>query len=67
MYETGVEIAAADISVAANGNIQVTADIDFGTADEAVGTVTHVSSIGAPTRSDSERSQAPLSALATRF
>ena len=44
VYETGVEIASADIAVASNGNIEVNVDIDFETADEAVGTVTHVSS-----------------------
>ena len=42
-YENGVDIAAADISAAANGDIDVDVDIDFGTADEAVGTATHLS------------------------
>ena len=42
-YENGVDIAAANISVATNGDIDVDVDIDFGTADEAVGTATHLS------------------------
>ena len=42
-YESGVEIAATNISAASNGDIDVDVDIDFGTADEAVGTATHLS------------------------
>ena len=39
-YEAGGRtVPAADFSVASNGDVQVTDDIDFGTADEAVGTV----------------------------
>ena len=40
-YESGATLAAADISAAANGDVSNTATIPFGTADEAVGTVTH--------------------------
>ena len=42
-YENGIVIAAADISVAMNGDIDVDVDIDFDEADEAVGEVTHLS------------------------
>ena len=42
-YENGIVIAASDISVAAFGDIDVDVDIDFDEADEAVGTVTHLS------------------------
>ena len=38
-YENGVVIAAGDISAASNGDIEVDVDIDFGAADEAVGSV----------------------------
>ena len=38
-YESGATYAAADISNASGGDITFNADIDFGTADEAVGTV----------------------------
>ena len=38
-YESGATYAAADISNASGGDIGFTADIDFGTADEAVGAV----------------------------
>ena len=40
-YENGVTLAASGISNASNGDITNNAAIDFGTADEAVGTVTH--------------------------
>ena len=40
-YGTGATVTAANISTASNGDIQVTADIDFGTSTAAVGTVTH--------------------------
>ena len=38
-YESGATYSASDISNASGGDIGFTADIDFGTADEAVGTV----------------------------
>ena len=38
-YENGKAVPAGDFSAAANGDLQITADIEFGTADEAVGTV----------------------------
>ena len=44
-YEAGVTLAAADISDAANGDISNTPAIDFGTADENVGLVTHWSAV----------------------
>lgn len=40
-YESGATLAAADISVAANGDISNNDAIAFGAADEAVGLVTH--------------------------
>ena len=40
-YENGVSVPTGNISAASNGDISITGDIDFGTADEAVGTVTH--------------------------
>ena len=40
-YETGISVAAADWSAATNGDVDNDNDIEFGTADEAVGTVTH--------------------------
>ena len=40
-YANGVSLAASDISTAANGDIENTAAIDFGTATADVGTVTH--------------------------
>ena len=40
-YETGAALTAGNISVASNGDIQNTAAINFGAADEAVGTVTY--------------------------
>ena len=40
-YGTGATVTAANISSASNGDIEVTADIDFGTATADVGTVTH--------------------------
>ena len=40
-YENGIVISASDISTAANGDIEVDVDIEFGTADDDVGTVTH--------------------------
>ena len=44
-YEAGETLAAADISDAMNGDIESDAIVDFGTADEAVGTVTHWSAV----------------------
>ena len=38
-YEAGVVVPSTDISDAAAGDIQITADVNFGAADEAVGTV----------------------------
>ena len=38
-YEAGKAVTTANISAASNGDISITADIDFGDADEAVGTV----------------------------
>ena len=38
-YESGATVASGDISNASGGDIGITADIDFGTADEAAGTV----------------------------
>ena len=38
-WENGVTVAPADISEASDGDITFTADIEFGAADEAVGTV----------------------------
>ena len=38
-YEAGIVVAPGSMSNAANGDIQVTEDINFGTADEDVGTV----------------------------
>ena len=38
-YEAGIVVPPTDMSNAADGDIQITADIDFGAADEAVGTV----------------------------
>ena len=40
-FEAGKVLAASNITVAANGDIRNAVEIDFGTADEAVGTVTH--------------------------
>ena len=40
-YENGVAVAASAWSVAASGDVDNNSDINFGTADEAVGTVTH--------------------------
>ena len=40
-YENGVAVTASNWSVASNGDINNNNDIDFGTADEAVGTVTY--------------------------
>ena len=44
-YENGVTVAAADITDAVFGDIEVSMDIDFGTADEAVGTVIALSAV----------------------
>ena len=44
VYASGATLAASDISVAANGDIDNDVAIDFGTAAAAVGTVTHWSS-----------------------
>ena len=41
LYESGIAVPATDISDAANGDIQITAALAFGAADEAVGTLTH--------------------------
>ena len=38
-YEAGVTVTAARFTAAAAGDTQINADIDFGTADQAVGTV----------------------------
>ena len=40
-FEAGATLTAANITVASNGDIENGVAIDFGTADEAVGTVTH--------------------------
>ena len=40
-YESGATLAAGNITAASNGDIENNAAIDFGTADEDVGTVTH--------------------------
>ena len=40
-YEAGKAVPTANISAASNGDISITVDIEFGDADEAVGTVTH--------------------------
>lgn len=40
-YENGVTVQPSDISNASGGDIRVTTAINFGTADEDVGTVTH--------------------------
>ena len=38
-YESGATVDSTDISNASGGDISITEDIDFGTADEAAGTV----------------------------
>ena len=40
-YESGATLTAANITTASNGDINNSAAIAFGTADEDVGTVTH--------------------------
>ena len=40
-FEAGKVLTAGNITVASNGDIRNSVAIDFGTADEAVGTVTH--------------------------
>ena len=40
-YETGFAVTAANWSTASNGDVQLDVACDFGSADEAVGTVTH--------------------------
>ena len=40
-YASGQTVAAGDFSVAATGDVQITAAIDFGSSTAAVGTVTH--------------------------
>ena len=40
-YENGISVAAGDWSVASNGDVENNDDIEFGTADDDVGTVTH--------------------------
>ena len=40
-FEAGATLSAGNITAASNGDIRNSAAIDFGTADEAVGTVTH--------------------------
>ena len=40
-FEAGKVLAASNITNAVNGDIRNSVAIDFGTADEAVGTVTH--------------------------
>ena len=42
-YEAGVVLAASDISDAMNGDFEGEVDIDFGTTDEAAGTVAWLS------------------------
>ena len=42
-YEAGVVLSASDLSDAMNGDFEGEVDINFGTADEAVGTVIGVS------------------------
>ena len=44
-YESGISLTAAGISDASAGDITNNADIDFGAADEDVGTVTHWSAL----------------------
>ena len=44
-FEAGVVLAASDISDAAGGDTESEVMIDFGTADEAAGTVNHLSCI----------------------
>ena len=44
-YESGAMLAAADIQDAVNGDIDNDVAVDFGTADEDVGTVTHWSAV----------------------
>ena len=44
-YENGKAVAATDISDAADGDIEVTADIAFGEATASVRTVTHWSAV----------------------
>ena len=46
-YEAGMPMDEADWTDVANGDFSNAAAIDFGVADEAVGTVTHWSFIGA--------------------
>ena len=38
-YEAGQVVAAANWTVAANGDVNISIDLEFGTADEDVGTV----------------------------
>ena len=40
-YENGVSVAASNWSVASGGDVDNDNDIEFGTADDDVGTVTH--------------------------
>ena len=40
-YESGASLTAGNITTATNGDIENSAAIAFGTADEAVGTVNH--------------------------
>ena len=42
-FEAGATLTAANITASANGHIENSVDIPFGTADEAVGTVIGVS------------------------
>ena len=44
-YENGASLTAANITNASNGDINNNVAIDFGTADENVGTVTHWSAV----------------------
>lgn len=44
-YESGKTLAATGISAASDGDVHNNAAIDFGTADENVGTVTHWSAV----------------------
>ena len=67
-YEAGFAVTAANWSAASSGDVQLDVVCDFGTSDEAVGTVTHWSFDPSPraTTEPTERYRAPPSATATR-
>ena len=46
-YEAGKTVTAANISEAADGDIQITVDLDFGEATADVGTIRHWSAVRA--------------------